>query len=935
MANDRRFQIKVLGDTSHALKSLDELGAGAQDMGNRFTRLGKTAVGAFGAISVASVASRTVSAASDLGESINAVRVTFGEAADGVLALSENSAKAVGLSAREFNGFAVQFAGFTKQLATDGQSAGDVTDELMTRVADLASVMNKSVPEAAQIFQSALAGEAESARRLGIDVSAAAVQMYALRVGLVDSASQMTEAIKVQARYGLMMEQTEQMAGDFANTSDSLANQTRVLKATLDDLAATAGQALVPVLETLLGIVGPLLDAFMSLPKPVQQMVTIGGMAAIAFRSMSMSLQGLGTSAKTANIAAGGLTAGLTILIIALQDYAKEKAAINAISTEFIEAMKLEGQASEDAARQIIVNKFATESLGDATEELGLTADQVADAILGDVAAMEEISDAMKTATVQTVDNGDGLEYLFLQLSNVRGAEGEFFEALRQTTEGMNLASRSADRLDDATGDLADTAEVGANVQRVLNIMTGDYSKQLDLTAGDVFYFTENLERLAAVQRREAEKNREAVGTYIAVGNALQWPIAKTRELVTELGLLDGMSVEVQIELGLFTEAEAALKMLDLQIRALRTSMSALGQGQFMQQRLAPLFQIRNELVALIAEGASTPFSGSGGGGASPVDSAQDDFDRYVEGVVGYAKDLMGDRFAESLFEGTPDAIRDTFRNIMDDVADMAEADVTNSLSAFVGNVQGKFAELAELSRLRETLQDELDGVNKIVEQSAKLFSPDLDLSDDAELSLTEQMRKRVEAARQFMYDVGWLKQHHWPPAIINEVLSAGIAGGSKMVAAFKAMSFEEQFEFRGMFSALERYADYTKTIIFEGLGGHELQNALDGTNTEMADLVRAIQVDLGNAFDNFLDGLGAQIDRIAPAATFIHPILGEVPVISSRTASKTPSGTAVNITINAGMGTDGQSLGKQIVDVLNTYAASGGAPLSAQVVSR
>lgn len=82
------------------------------------------------------------------------------------------------------------------------------------------------------------------------------------------------------------------------------------------------------------------------------------------------------------------------------------------------------------------------------------------------------------------------------------------------------------------------------------------------------------------------------------------------------------------------------------------------------------------------------------------------------------------------------------------------------------------------------------------------------------------------------------------------------------------------------------------------------------------------------------LTGLGTQIDRIngTGTATMTHPIHGDIPI--SRSASKS-AGSPVNITINAGMGTDGQALGKQIVDVLNTYAASGGAPLSAQVVSR
>ena len=177
----------------------------AQGFSDQMKNLAKTTAAAFATREVVNFAKSTVAAASDLGESINAVNVTFGEAADGILALGENAASAVGLSQREFNAFAVQFSGFTQQIAGAGGDIAAVTDDLTTRIADFASVMNMDVSEAAQVFQSALAGETEPIRRFGIDMSAAAVEAHALATGLVSSKSEMTEAIKVQARYSLLM----------------------------------------------------------------------------------------------------------------------------------------------------------------------------------------------------------------------------------------------------------------------------------------------------------------------------------------------------------------------------------------------------------------------------------------------------------------------------------------------------------------------------------------------------------------------------------------------------------------------------------------------------------------------------------------------------------------------------------------------------------
>lgn len=201
---------------------------------------------AFGAF-----ASKAIGEASELNESINAVNVTFGNSAQSVLKLGENSAESFGLAKSEFNQLAVQFSAFAKSIAgSSGQDVSTVLGDLTTRVADFASVMNLDLAEATQVFMSTMAGETEPIRRFGKDISAAAVEQYALANGLIKSKSEMTEAIKVQARYGLLMEQTSDTAGDFANTSGELANSQRILAAQAKDLAADIGEDLAPALLT-------------------------------------------------------------------------------------------------------------------------------------------------------------------------------------------------------------------------------------------------------------------------------------------------------------------------------------------------------------------------------------------------------------------------------------------------------------------------------------------------------------------------------------------------------------------------------------------------------------------------------------------------------------------------------------------------------------
>jgi hypothetical protein len=193
-------------------------------------------------------ASKAIDAASDLEESANAVNVTFGESADGIHALGKAAADNVGLSNAAFNSMAVQFSSFAETVAGEGGDVVSVIDDISTRAADFASVMNLDVAEAARVFQSGLAGETEPLKKFGINLSAAEVEAYALRTGLIDVGETMSENIKVQARYGLLMEQTDKTAGDFKNTSDSLANSQRTLKANTTNLSAAIGQILVPAL---------------------------------------------------------------------------------------------------------------------------------------------------------------------------------------------------------------------------------------------------------------------------------------------------------------------------------------------------------------------------------------------------------------------------------------------------------------------------------------------------------------------------------------------------------------------------------------------------------------------------------------------------------------------------------------------------------------
>jgi len=226
----------------------------------QLAKLGGVLAGAFSVAAITNFTKGAVTAASDLEESLNALNVSFGDSAAEITKLGETAATAMGVSQTEFNNAAVRFSAFADRVVGEGGDVAGFIGDVSTRATDFASVFNIDVAEALQVFQSGLSGEAEPLKRFGINLLDSEVKAFALRTGLIEVGQTMTEQEKVQARYGLLMESTAKTAGDFANTSDGLANSQRILQASFKDMQATVGAALVPAFATLTQAMLPIVD---------------------------------------------------------------------------------------------------------------------------------------------------------------------------------------------------------------------------------------------------------------------------------------------------------------------------------------------------------------------------------------------------------------------------------------------------------------------------------------------------------------------------------------------------------------------------------------------------------------------------------------------------------------------------------------------------
>ena len=214
---------------------------------------------------VALFATKAVKAASDQDEALNKSAVIFGRNAKAVEAFADTAATSFGISKTAAISAAATFGGLFNTVGIGQDKIDDMSVGLVKLAADLASFNNVDPTEALEKLRSGLAGEAEPLRQLNIFLNEARVQQEAYASGIAKTGDELTDAQKVQARYNIILQDSAKAQGDFARTADGAANQQRILKAQVEDLAAKVGRALLPVFKAILKILSDLIPVLVDL----------------------------------------------------------------------------------------------------------------------------------------------------------------------------------------------------------------------------------------------------------------------------------------------------------------------------------------------------------------------------------------------------------------------------------------------------------------------------------------------------------------------------------------------------------------------------------------------------------------------------------------------------------------------------------------------
>jgi hypothetical protein len=247
VADVEQAATRATAATTKMRASLSGIGSGISSMGRSLT-MGAALIAApfiAGATWAGKLAIESV-------ETANLYKVSMGTMESAGTRFITQMNQAYGLNTRALQNNLGMFQSWFTAMGFGQQTAFGMSTALTKLAYDFSSFYNVNPEEAFTRIQSAMSGEMEAVRRWGIDVSDAAVKSYALKNGLAASNAELSQAQKAWIRYALLLQQSSNAQGDLARTMNSPANQLRLLKERVTQLATEVGQSALPIISSAL-----------------------------------------------------------------------------------------------------------------------------------------------------------------------------------------------------------------------------------------------------------------------------------------------------------------------------------------------------------------------------------------------------------------------------------------------------------------------------------------------------------------------------------------------------------------------------------------------------------------------------------------------------------------------------------------------------------
>jgi hypothetical protein len=271
-----KFQADLKGFSTEMQNSIRRIGALGKELQNTGRNLST-----YVSLPLVAAGAAAVKFASDYNESLNKVDVAFGTSAGSVREFAKTSLESFGIAEGTALDMAATFGDMATSLGLPVGKASKMSQSLVGLAGDLASFKNISIDVANTALTGIFSGETESLKKLGIVMTEANLQAFALSQGINKQFKDFTQAEKVQLRYAFILDKTKNAQGDFARTGGGAANQTRIFQESLKQVGQQLGSVILPAFTRLITFVNGAIKSFSGLSDGTKTtIVAIAGITA-------------------------------------------------------------------------------------------------------------------------------------------------------------------------------------------------------------------------------------------------------------------------------------------------------------------------------------------------------------------------------------------------------------------------------------------------------------------------------------------------------------------------------------------------------------------------------------------------------------------------------------------------------------------------------
>ena len=504
-------------------------------------------------------------------------------------------------------------------------------------------------------------------------------------------------------------------------------------------------------------------------------------------------------------------------------------------------------------------------------------------------------------ANVPLTDAVDILHSMYDTTKGVAASLEDFIGAMNGAKSSTIEWNRFMKGFNDYMSDLYDNVAFGEKSFSDLQLASYDLSDSI----AELIY---NADSLGISQSEVTTSTMQMIANFQGAAAQAGYTSEEINGLVANLGILDNLSPEIQIALKMNTE------QLKAQIKVIKDTIASYtgGNVQYVKKLLDEMRPLQNMLSAI--EGVK-PRKEKSSGGSSKSDKPFAWVEEWIEGIKDFASYYTSQDWAESIFSSSPQEIADALATLLEEAQELALTNIEGS-APFFNAIKALGEQIVNIATERDRLSARLDEANENLANSISARdSLKQGVADNirsmASLNVydytTPNMIKSkiadaISAAKNFKGVLQRMQSAGFPPFLIQQVIDAGPIDGSRFGEMLLKSTPEDIASYRELGSQLESAANDAGSIAGNIMFGGDIAKyqeqvnilvpALNDLNTTLADLIFQLQ-------NNVSGGAGA---------------LG------------VSSNTPIEITINAGVGTNGPELGQLVVTALQDYQRRVGA---------